>query len=255
MANPFVWPPIPAPTADGLPIAPPGGMRPDQPPANPNAYNDEMQSALLSPSWTEWDPGNVATWSMDTTRKQLQCVTSTAAGQRVAGLYKSVVPLGAEWSLYAKVAVQCNCVPADNIWFGAGLLCAQDIVTNPATAPFYTVQQTIVPGGNATLYGSTYNFANYALLNAFVDRVGPMSYVRARYVGGVLWADFSADGQSWVNGGSVAVAVNYVGLSIVNYNNLAGRQLTARWSFFRAFTGAGAAAYDPPRIGAYVVGA
>jgi hypothetical protein len=223
---------------------------PDAPPSSPHSCDDEMNGSVVNAKWTELDPANQVTWSMDTTAHMLKAVgTDPGTGNtRLSGLYQAVP--ASEFTIYTRCSNIYSSTVAKAL--DVGIFVSEDLAANPTTADLRAASLFQFNTGRGV------RNAAYAAYNGAVT-VGtsysdPQPYLRIRCNGTAYVSDVSFDGISWFLLQAVTLGFTpaHFGVFIAQAGSGAGPEATGYWKFFRCFSGAGVSGYNATRIGRYV---
>lgn len=228
-----------------------GGIQswyPDAPPASAHSCDDEMDGGSVDAKWTEWDPSDSVTFSMDTTRHMLKCVQTGNGGVRWAGLYQAVP--ASEFAIYAKVH-PIYASPQTN-GMGLGIFVSDDIATNPTTADFREIDLGMSTNSFGGIQTRTWTAYNGTASATFTKSLFPTPYLRIRCNGTTFLSESSPDGVTWftIDNATLGFTPTHMGICfVVTQNTIEGTGLV---SFFRVFSGAGTSGYHSTHIGRYI---
>lgn len=214
---------------------------PDLPPVSANANDDEFADASLGAAWTEWDPGSKVT--VTEADYGLKLAFNASSGDSLGGVRRAVP--SADWSLITKVDLAATGVGGST---EAGIFLAEDLSANPTTADIETF--IVRYDGSMTLTIGAQRWSAYNALSSTQFSTGGRThggtiYLRVRRISSTLYFDFSFDGISWLQAGTMAApfTIGHVGLAGT------GRSSDASAAYFRFWRQTALTSIDQPLLG------
>ena len=196
----------------------------DEPPAVPNAMDDEFSDTALDAKWT-WVNQGAATWSEQDGFGKL--IVPSVVGDNMRVLVQTK-PTG-DFTIITKVARFH--VPWNN-FFSAGLV-MRDSATGRLVM-WGLCKRSTYEGIHYFKFNSPTSFNSEPLLRSFSE----FKYLRCRFVGSTVYADMSYDGTNWVQHVSETITsfltgFNQVGIGVFRNNNDGNSSYFGLFDWFR----------------------
>lgn len=202
-------------------------------PASPNAKDDEFSDGSVDVKWTEYDPTSILTVTEDSYGLKFVVTDDPGSSDAVVGL-RQAIPSSDEFEIVARITIASS---LSNYMVG-GIFLAEDIATNPTTAPLFMAQLRLSGGGQDLIEMTNYTnrtawSSTAALVEVRTDTIYLAMQWKASTSRVCVW--FSHTGVDWTRlspadyDPTTVTTASYMGVFANGYN-LAGN---VRAEFFR----------------------